>query len=94
MKNNTESTIELTDAEVYEMELLLLEKFEEIEFKPIEYQSNENILVVKNPEFEDLLKCFYPSRYSKDENGNIKVSFFIFRVLQSRFFRNNKSVKI
>lgn len=83
--------IEFTDAEVYELENLFIQKFEQLEFKPIDFDKKANIVIIKNPEIEQLVNTFYKGRYSKEENGNIKMSLFIFRLLQYRFFRNNKS---
>ena len=80
-----------TDAEVYETEKLCFEKFQQFKFEPIDYDIKENIVIIKNPEIESLVNTFYRDRYSKDENGNIRMSIFIFRLLQNRFFRNNKS---
>jgi hypothetical protein len=83
-----------TDAEVYETEKLCLEKFQQFKFEPIDYDTKENIVIIKNPEIESLVNTFYKDRYSKDENGNIRMSFYIFSLLEKRFFPNNQSVKI
>ena len=83
-----------TDVEVYETEKLCLEKFQQFKFEPIDYDTKENIVIIKNPEFESLVNTFYKGRYSKDENGNIRMSFFIFSLLEHRFFPNNQSVTI
>ena len=83
-----------TDAEVYETEKLCLEKFQQFKFEPIDHDTKENIVIIKNPEFESLVNTFYKGRYSKDENGNIRMSFFIFSLLEHRFFPNNQSVTI
>ena len=85
---------DFSDAEVYQLEKLCLEKFQQFEFEPIDYDSKENIVIIKNPEFESLVNTFYKGRYSKDENGNIRMSFFIFSLLKNRFFPNNQSVTI
>ena len=85
---------DFSDAEVYELEKLCLEKFQQFEFEPIDYNSKENIVIIKNPEFESLVNTFYKGRYSKDENGNIRMSFFIFSLLKNRFFPNNNSIKL
>lgn len=90
MKKHTD----FTDAEVYETEKLCLEKFQQFKFEPIDYDTKENIVIIKNPEFESLVNTFYKGRYSKDENGNIRMSFFIFSLLEHRFFPNNQSVII
>lgn len=83
-----------TDAEVYETEKLCLEKFQQFKFEPIDYDTKENIVIIKNPEIESLVNTFYRERYSKDVNGNIRMSFFIFSLLKNRFFPNNQSVTI
>lgn len=83
-----------TDAEVYELEKLCFEKFQQFKFKPIDYDTKENIVIIKNPEIESLVNTFYKDRYSKDENGNIRMSFYIFSLLEHRFFPNNQSVII
>ena len=85
---------DFSDAEVYELEKLCLEKFQQFKFEPIDYDSKENIVIIKNPEFESLVNTFYKGRYSKDENGNIRMSFYIFSLLEHRFFPNNQSVII
>ncbi len=90
MKNNTD----FSDAEVYELEKLCLEKFQQFKFEPIDYDTKENIVIIKNPEFESLVNTFYKGRYSKDQNGNIKMSFYIFSLLEHRFFPNNNSKPI
>lgn len=86
--------IDFTDAEVYELEKLSIEKFHNLELKPIEYNSKENTVIIKNPEFESLVNFYYEGRYSKEDNGNIKMSLFIFRLLQYRFFNNNQTLSI
>lgn len=86
--------IVLTDAEVYELEKLLVEDFHQLQFDPIDYDAKENIVIINNPEIERLVNFFYEGRYSKDENGNISISFFVFILLRNRFFPNNQSVKI
>lgn len=86
-----ENTTNLTDAEIFELESLFIAKFENLIFKPIN-QTENNCLIIENSEIEELVKFYYPGRYSKDENGNIKMSRSLFEVLQSRFFRNNQSV--
>lgn len=83
-----------TDAEVYELEKLCFEKFQQFNFEPIDYDTKENIVVIKNPEIESLVNTFYKDRYSKDENGNTRMSFYIFSLLKNRFFPNNQSIKI
>lgn len=85
---------DFSDAEVYQLEKLCLEKFQQFEFEPIDYDSKENIVIIKNPEFESLVNTFYKGRYTKEENGNIRMSFFIFSLLKNRFFPNNQSVTI
>lgn len=85
---------DFSDAEVYKLEKLCLEKFQQFEFEPIDYDSKENIVIIKNPEFESLVNNFYKGRYTKEENGNIRMSFFIFSLLKNRFFPNNQSVTI
>lgn len=86
--------VNFTDAEVYELEKLCLEKFRQFKFEPIDYDTKENIVIIKNPEIESLVNTFYRDRYSKDENGNIRMSFYIFSLLEHRFFPNNQSIKI
>lgn len=90
MKKHTD----FTDAEVYETEKLCLEKFQQFKFEPIDYDTKENIVIIKNPEIESLVNTFYKGRYSKDQNGNIRMSFYIFSLLEHRFFPNNQSIKI
>ncbi len=85
---------DFSDAEVYQLEKLCLEKFQQFEFEPIDYDNKENIVIIKNPEFESLVNTFYKGRYLIDENGNIRMSFFIFSLLKNRFFPNNQSVTI
>ena len=85
---------DFSDAEVYQLEKLCLEKYQQFEFEPIDYDSKENIVIIKNPEFESLVNNFYKGRYTKEENGNIRISFFIFSLLKNRFFPNNQSVTI
>ena len=85
---------DFSDAEVYQLEKLCLEKFQQFEFEPIYYDSKENIVIIKNPELESLVNTFYKGRYTKEENGNIRMSFFIFSLLKNRFFPNNQSVII
>lgn len=88
-----ENTANLSDAEIFELEGLFIAKFENLIFKPID-QTEKNCLIIENSEIEELVKFYYPGRYSKDEKGNIKMSRCIFEVLRSRFFRNNKSVAL
>lgn len=85
---------DFSDAEVYQLEKLCLEKFQQFKFEPIDYDNKENIVIIKNPEFESLVNTFYKERYSKDQNGNIRMSFYIFSLLEYRFFPNNQSVII
>lgn len=84
----------LTDQELYELESLLKNKFQKFNFKPFEYNREQNIVIIKDQEFEQLLKLFYGNRYCKDENENIIISNYLFRLLEERYFKTNESIII
>lgn len=81
----------LTDAELLELEILLLEKFNEQDLKPI-YRIDKNI-ITDDSGIESALKMNFPDRYTKDEKGNLKMSIHVFKIIQHRYFRHKK-VKI
>jgi hypothetical protein len=84
----------MTDAELFEFESLLVNRFKKFDFQDIEYDRDSENVTIKDHEIELLFTGIFLKRYRKDENGNIITSIYIFKILWSRYFADNKSVKL
>ncbi|MEO8236387.1 MAG: hypothetical protein ABI549_13300 [Flavobacterium sp.] len=82
----------ITDAELQELECLLIAKYREKQFDPIIHDQETNLVYIKDNGFVDLLKLYFPERFRIDNSDNVVMSLDIFRILQSRYFRENKTV--
>lgn len=81
----------LTDKEEFELEIRSAFIGESIDFSEMKFLKNDNILL-KGNEFADQFKHYYPKSIHVVD-GNTLVSLYVFRLLQLRFFRENKTVK-
>lgn len=82
----------LYEFELCEFEFLLICKYEKTKFEPIIYEQETNLVFIRNNELVEVLEFYFPGRYKIDDSGNVVMSMEIFKILQSRYFRENKTV--
>ena len=83
----------ITDAELLELETLLIDKYENHVFKKIFYNEITNEIIAAFEDLEHLLVNKYSGRY-KVFKGKVIVSLDLFDLLKMRYFSANETVKI
>lgn len=83
----------ITDAELLELEILLIDKYENHVFDKIFYNEMTNEIIVFRDDLEQLLLINYPDRYVKF-NNKVIISIDLFNLLKMRYFSTNETVKI
>lgn len=81
----------ITDAELYELEMLLIEKYENFDFTKVFFNSKNRLVLIKDKGLKNLVEFNFKDHYKK-QGKDIVVSFDVFKILQSRYFRENKTV--
>ena len=81
----------MTDAELYELETLLIEKYENFDFSKTFINIEKTEVLIKDQEFIDSVKFLFNNRY-EIRGEDFFISIHIFKILQSRYFRNNQTV--
>jgi hypothetical protein len=83
----------LNDAELFELEILLIDKFDKFDFSNIVIDLENDKVSTDSKEVKELIQLCFDNRYQ--ENGNdFIISLDVFKILQSRYFRNNKTIII
>ena len=80
----------ITDAELYELEILLNQKYENLDFSKVLFETENSLVLIKDKGLQELVELYFKDRYEKLNQGII-ISFDIFKILQSRYFRDNKT---
>jgi hypothetical protein len=84
----------ITDAELLELEILLNEQFESLTFHPLFYDKKTNVIYInKETKIEVLYNIVFPNQYNINEKF-LYSSLELFKILQLRYFRNNRSIEI
>jgi hypothetical protein len=81
----------LTDAELHELEVLLICKYNELKFGKIYHNVVSNKIIAYREDLEQLLSINYPGRY-KTFNNKVIMSLDLFNLLMMRYFPRNVSV--
>ena len=83
----------ITDAELLELEILLIDKYENHVFEKIFYNEFTNEIIAVFKDLEYILVKEYPGRY-RVFNTKVIMSLDLFNLLKMRYFLLNKTVKI
>lgn len=82
----------ITDAELYELERLFISKYENFDFNKVIFDNANKRVLLQNDQLSDLITMYYKDR-SVDDEGINSISFDLFKILQLRYFRNNRTVQ-
>ncbi|EKT4498924.1 MULTISPECIES: hypothetical protein [Flavobacteriaceae] len=80
----------INDAELYELEILLIQKYENFDFSKVLFDTENSLVLIKDEGLKKLVELCFKDRHEKWEQG-IVISFDVFKILQSRYFRDNKT---
>ncbi len=83
----------INDVELYELEILLIQKYENFDFSKVIFDHENSLVLVKDKGLQKLVELCFKNRYEKCKQG-IVISFSIFKILQSRYFRDNKTFSL
>ena len=83
----------ITDAELLELEILLIEKYIFHKFGKIYLNETTNEIIAFREDLELLLNKDYPGRY-RTFNTKIIMSLDLFNLLKMRYFSRNETVII
>ena len=83
----------LTDVELLELEVLLIEKYNELEFGKIYHNEISNKIIAYREDLEQVLSINYPDRY-RTFNNKVIMSVDLFNLLKMRYFSTNETVQI
>lgn len=83
----------ITDSELLELEILLLEKYKNHVFGEIFYNEITHDFIAFRKDIEQLLSIYYPGRYRIFKNRVI-ISESLFKLIQMRYFSTNQTVII
>lgn len=83
----------ITDAELLELEMLLIEKYENHVFDKMFYNEMTNEIIVAFKDLEYLLVKEYSGRY-RVFSSKVIMSLDLFDLLKMRYFSTNETVKI
>lgn len=83
----------ITDAELLELELLLIEMYHQHKFGKIYHNEITNEIIVLRKDVEVLLSLHYSDRCKVFKN-KIKMSVSLFNLIQMRYFPSNDTVLI
>lgn len=85
----------ITDPELYELEILLIEKYELFDFSKINFDIENKLVLLKEKDtgLKELIEFQFNDRFVF-MNDETAISFDIFKILQLRYFRNNRTVPI
>ena len=83
----------ITDAELLELETLLIDKYNTYVFRKIYYNETTNEIIAFREDLELLLNKEYPGRY-RVFSTKIIMSLDLFNLLKMRYFPMNETVII
>jgi hypothetical protein len=83
----------ITNAELYELEVLLNHQLENAVFEPMSYDKENSIVFVTDEVLKKLIGYVYPKDHKISDDA-VLIDFFLFKILQSRYFRNNITVEV
>ena len=83
----------ITDAELLELEILLIDKYENHEFNKIFYNEMTNEIIAVFEDLKYLLVKEYFGRY-RVFSSKVIMSLDLFNLLMMRYFSTNETIKI
>lgn len=83
----------ITDKELLELEILLIDKYTSHKFGKIYHNEISNEIIVFREDLEQLLLINYPDRHVTF-NDKVIMSLDLFNLLMMRYFSTNKTVQI
>lgn len=83
----------ITDAELLELERLLIEKYIFHKFGTIYHNETTNEIITFSEDLDQLLSISYPDRY-RIFNNKVILSLDLFNLLKLRYFSRNETVII
>ncbi len=81
----------ISDAELLELEILLNENFETFDFGKVFINNEIGEVLIKDKTLKDLVLLNFKDRH-EIRGEDFFISIEIFKILQSRYFRDNQSV--
>lgn len=81
----------ITDAELLELEILLIEKYKAHIFDNIFINETTNEIIALKKDLEQLLLIYYPDRY-RIFKSRVIISKSLFDLIQMRYFSTNITV--
>jgi hypothetical protein len=83
----------ITDAELLELEILLIEKYIYHEFSKIYHNETTNDIIAFSEDLDQLLSISYPDRY-RIFNNKVIMSLDLFNLIKMRYFPMNETILI
>ncbi len=83
----------MTTDQLLELEILTNKKYGNFKFTPLLLDRKNNIVLINDLDFVNLLELTFPDSYTVT-NNTISVDFNIFKILQIRYFRHNETIQI
>ncbi|MHB1108287.1 MAG: hypothetical protein ACYCZ2_18175 [Lutibacter sp.] len=80
----------ITDKELYELEILLIAKYQVFDFDQFPYNKSKNEITISENSLKTLVKLTFPERYRTDKNNNFIISLELLNILKLRYFRDRK----
>ena len=81
----------ISDAELHELEVLFIEKFELHDFGNLFFNEELGEVLISDIDFKMLVDCCFEDRH-EIRGEYFVISIEIFKILQFRYFRNNETV--
>ncbi len=81
----------INDAELYELEILLIDKFEKFDFGKVPIDSENKKILIESKDLQELVLMHFKDRHEIIDKKSV-ISFDLFKLLQSRYFRNNNTL--
>lgn len=82
----------LTDAELLELEMLLIQRYRDYNFEQLLYDKENKLILIKDEYLKKIIVMYFNERH-QEFGDDIAISVEIFKILQSRYFRNNETIK-
>lgn len=83
---------DITAIELLELEMLFIEDCENESFDPIPHNESKDLVLITNRKLKRLIDYALLLNYRANKKGDYIVNYYLFRILQLRYFRGNKSV--
>lgn len=81
----------ISDTELLELETLFNDKFEKYDFGEVLFNNEIGEVLIKDENLKFIIKHYFEDRH-EIRGEYFVISIEIFKILQSRYFRNNETV--